>query len=335
MSDNPVRRLFDQLEAEPTEIFVSSLRRDLLAGLSDEVSQPFDTVLPAPMSLDRTGEIVPHAVVSPIELSRRRPRSLRVVLVAASIAALVVGAVLSIGGRHPSIKAPNTTEGPTTVPSTAPAAIAPVGYSQQLSADLITPDGYSYRFEGAISLKVAVESNEQSWPVRHDILLLRTISGTFTNTGTGPAPLALAFVQVFLRGDVGTCVYNGATCDPAIIRGLMEPTASVRTLAPGESYQIIEDGGTSRLTVAGTEVAAVLDEVRSSAMVVGVAIVAAGGSADQLASVVFDRAGQRVLTCTKLPIDCMDTARSVLGPQAQPGSAATLPTDPSISSIRD
>jgi hypothetical protein len=75
----------------------------------------------------------------------------------------------------------------------------------------------------------------------------------------------------------------------------------------------------------------VLRQVSAGTAVVGAAVVVSSGTPDQVASAIFDGAGQLVLECADLPVNCMDPERSIFGDAV--GASTTGPTTTPIPPI--
>ena len=302
MSDRSLGRMLRQVGDDPTDEFVTTLRRDLLAEFADGISTRVDSWPGDNTNNGQDDES--FAVVEPIGVRRVQRPWLAMVAAAAVAAAMVAGAVLVTRPPRASITAtPN--EGR--------------GFSLQMSTDMTTSDGYGFHFDGTIELALAVESNESSSQPLHDVLLIPKISGTLTSTSTGrTAPLSLAYVELFLSGDVGPCIVNAAGCEAGIVRGQSTSPDPPPSLLPGASFGLIDAAQSSRISVPAGDVADVIEQVRTGTIVTGIALVVAGATVDDVTSTIVDRTGKEVLTCNSLPDDCMDPARSVLGGDAAP-----------------
>src|SRR4051794_18254800 len=300
MSDSAIGRMLRRAGDEPNVEFVAKLRRDLLtefppAGSASAGTPPTDDV--GILSADTY-----VAVLEPSAVRHRPP--LWLVLTAAAIAAAVIATGIALTTRPPRASVTST-------PSEE-------GFSLQLSTDVKTSDGYGIHFEGTLQLSQAVESNELSSLPLHDVLLIPKINGSFTNSASGrAAPLSLAYVELFLNSDAGACVANASGCEDGITRA--QNAANLPTvLAPGGSLSLADVGQSSRINVPADDVQGVIEEVRTGTIVTGGAVVVAGATANEVTSMIFDRTGKVVASCNSLPADCMDPARSVLGPDAAP-----------------
>jgi hypothetical protein len=300
--------MFDQIVAEPDADFVERLRRRVLGELSEA------SLVEEPRVADRTDHqfkrtdghrrATPARGRQPVS-QRRRSRLVAVLLVAAIIAVVAVG----ILARKPSSRRiiPSTNTEPTTI-----------GFSRHVGADLKTPDGHSFHFDGSVVLRTAIESDENNMPAdQSDILFTPSISGSLTNTTGSAEPLSRLSVQLFLRTDSINCVVNSGACEPAILRDLTIDTAS-SSIAPGASVRLIDSGAISRSRVRRGDAPAILSQVRDGTLVAGIAVVVAGAAADQIATEIFDSEGNSVLSCGREPSDCMDASRSILDASGSP-----------------
>jgi hypothetical protein len=129
-----------------------------------------------------------------------------------------------------------------------------------------------------------------------------------------------------LSSDVTQCVVNTSGCDPGIVRGstdLAQPPLAVTADRP---FEYADLGSVSTIRVPSDSVGNVLRQISAGTAVVGAAVVVSSDTPDQAASAIFDGAGELVLECADLPVNCMDADRSVLGSAA--GASTEGPTIP-------
>jgi hypothetical protein len=336
--------MFDRIVAEPSDEFVASLRHDLLTKLATE--KPATDTRSADAAL-RAVQIGNERVeIAPVPLVGRAQRPLRIVhiLAAALIAGLFIGVALTVllhrpssittvpstdnTTRHDTTNTPGTSVTNSTSQSTAPSAsvqtttaatqVAGNGFSRHVATDLNLASGVNLHFDGTIALPFAVESNEAASDPIHDILLFPKITATFTNTGSTPVSVASATVEVFLRGDIGTCVLvTPIQCASDISRGPSTNYAPT-TIAAGANYTINDTADSSTIRVPKDQVAATIAAVRANQVVTGFAISLTTADGLNHSSIIFDRSGNHLLTCTQTPTDCLGPTRSALGPDAAP-----------------
>ncbi len=318
MPEHPVRAMFDQIVAEPDAEFVERLRRQVLEELlatsqvdEHRIEQPNDRQRGLRESQRRR---LPTTQPPPVNQRRRRR------LAVALLAAAVVAAMVTVGVLTRSTSSHRIVPSTNSEPST-------IGYDRHVVADLKTPDGYSFRFEGDVILRTAVESDENNYTsaAQSDVLFTPSISGSLTNATAGTAvPLARLSVQLFLRTDSINCLVNNGGCEPAIIRELAN-VGTPSSIAEGGAVELVDSHAISRTRVARADVPTILSQVRDGSLVTGIAIVVVGGSIDQIATEIFDAEGNPVVSCGLEPSDCMDASRSILGAPASP-SAQTVPS---------
>src|SRR4051794_13819026 len=281
---------------DPSVDFVATVRRELLSQFTDGSTQATldestTDVFERRPSNDHVIDVAPHESAS----RRRLGRKWMPVAAAAAVVAVLVAAIV-LHQREPDA----------TITNTKP----PAPFSRHVVTDIGTPSGSIVHFDGTVGLPIGVESNESSSLPIHDVLLIPEVSATFTNAASAePVPVALAFVEIFLRGHVAQCVANSGTCEPGIIRGQTTATDPVRTLGRDESITVTTAGEPSRISAPAEDVPGIIERVHDGSIVVGFAIVVGGGSASDVSSTIFDRNGEQVLSCNSLPEDCMDSTR--------------------------
>jgi hypothetical protein len=202
-----------------------------------------------------------------------------------------------------------------------------VGFSTHLSGDLTIADGSSVHFDADVVLSQALESDEIGVIGESDILLLPRVSLRVSTSGA-QVQLNSAYVQIFLGADVTQCIVNTSGCDPAIVRGHNDVAQPTKAVTADRPYEYNDLGSVSTIRVPSDSVTTVLSQVSSGTAVVGAAVVVSTGTPDQAASAIFDDAGQLVLECADLPVNCMDPDRSVFG-----GAAAASTAGPTIAPI--
>lgn len=304
---DPIATTFSVFDIEPDPGFVADLRRRALTELSG------DAGVGTPIQEDPLEIAVVRGTAGRVPKSDRRGRRWMTVSVAAAFVALLV-TIPVLARRDPDgrVGAPNGTEKPN------------AGFSKHLSGDLTVADGSSVHFDADVGLSQAVESDEIGVTGESDVLLLPRVSLKVSTAGP-EAQLSAAYVQIFLSSDVTKCVVNTSGCDDSIIRGsdLAQPPNTVTTARPFEYEDLVS---VSTIRVPADAVATVLRQVSAGTAVVGVAVVVSSGTPDQAVSAIFDGAGELVLECADLPVNCMDADRSVLGGAA--GASAEGPTIP-------
>ena len=307
---DPIATAFSGFDVEPDPGFVAELRRVALAELSRHAGASSTTQQDPPEMtvVRRTGGQIPK--------SGRRGHRWMTVAAAAAIAAVIVAIPVVVRrGPDSRVGAPNGTDLPN------------AGFSKHLSGDLTIADGSSVHFDADVVLSQGVESDEIGVTGESNILLLPRVSLKVSTSGA-QVQLSSAYVQIFLSSAVTQCVVNTSGCDPAIVRGnsdVAQPPGAVTTDRP---YEYKDSGSASTIRVPSDSVASVLRQVSSGAAVVGAAVVVSGGTPDQAASAIFDGAGQLVLGCADLPVNCMDPNRSVLGGAAGASAARTIAAFP-------
>jgi hypothetical protein len=312
MSDPQLSRMLRRAGDEPSEQFVSALRSDLLAAFDDSAgssSTSTDAVADVELRFAPAPDdgFVPLRKPEPVSPRRRWP-------LLAAAAVLVIAGTVAVMTRH---RPPD---------KLTPATTVPHSFAQHLSVDVKTSAGATVHVEGEVDLPIAVESNESSVQPIHDVLLLPKLAATVTNQGGQPVTIAQAYVEVFLRGDRSNCVVNLGGCETALITGQTADGTAPTVLGAGQGLALSDGGKSSRISVPAGEVAFAIDQVHDGSMVVGYAVVVkAGASGDDVASVVFDRAGQQVSTCASTPEDCLGPDRAALGDDAVPDPSASTP----------
>src|SRR4029077_19031452 len=93
-------------------------------------------------------------------------------------------------------------------------------------------------------------------------------------------------------------------------------------------YEYQDSGSASTIRVPSASVATVLRHVSAGTGVVGAAVVVSRGQPDNAAWAIFDGAGQPVLECAALPVNCTGPDRSVLGDAG--GASTAGPTLPPV-----
>jgi hypothetical protein len=304
---DPIGTAFSGFDVEPDPVFVADLRRRALTELSHHAGAgPQSRHDPLEIAVvRRTGGRAPRS-------GRRGHRWLTVSAAAAIAAVLVTIPVLVRRDPDRRVDAPNGSR-----PNT--------GFSKHLSGDLTIADGSSVHFDADVVLSQAVESNETGVTGESDILLLPRVSLTVSTTGA-QVQLSSAYVQIFLSSDVTQCVVNTSGCDPAIVRGSKDVAQPPNAVTADRPYEYKDVGSVSTIRVPSDSVASVLGQVSGGTAVVGAAVVVSSGTPDQAVAVIFDGAGQLVLECGDLPVNCMDPDRSVLGGAV--GSSTAGPTIP-------
>lgn len=307
---DPIASAFSAFDVEPDPGFVADLRRRALTELARhaEASTPMQQDPLDIAVVRRSGGKVPKS-------GRRGHRWLTVSAAAAIAAVLVTIPVIARKDADRRVGGPNGTDQPN------------AGFSKHLSGDLAIANGSSVHFEADVRLSQAVESDEIGVTGESDILLLPRVSLKVSTAGA-PVQLSSAYVQIFLSSRVTECVVNTSGCDAAIIRGsdAAHPLNAVTTAQP---YEYEDSSSVSTIRAPADSVAAVLRQVAAGTAVVGAAVVVSSGTPDQAVSAIFDGAGQLVLECGDLPLNCMDADRSVLGGAAgAPSEAPTIPAFP-------
>ncbi len=306
---DPIATAFSGFDVEPDPGFVADLRRRALIELSRHAeagSQSQHDPLEIAV-VRRTGGQAPKS-------GRRGHRWLTVSAAAAIAAVLVTIPVLVRRDPDRRVDAPNGGE---------PNA----GFSKHLSGDLTIADGSSVHFDADIVLAQAVESDETGVTGESDILLSPRVSLKVSTSGA-PVLLRSAYVQIFLSSDVTQCVVNTSGCDPAIVRGSNDVAQPTNAVTADRPYDYKDSGSVSTIRVPSDSVATVLGQVSAGTAVVGAAVVVSSGTPDHAVSAIFDGAGQLVLQCGDLPVNCMDPDRSVFGGAI--GASTAGPTTPPI-----
>ena len=306
---DPIATAFSGFDVEPDPGFVADLRRRALIELSRHAeagSQSQHDPLEIAV-VRRTGGQARKS-------GRRGHRWLTVSAAAAIAAVLVTIPVLVRRDPDRRVDAPNGSE---------PNA----GFSKHLSGDLTIADSSSVHFDADIVLAQALESDETGVTGESDILLSPRVSLKVSTSGA-PVQLSSAYVQIFLSSDVTQCVVNTSGCDPAIVRGSNDVAQPPNAVTADRPYDYKDPGSVSTIRVPSDSVATVLRQVSAGTAVVGVAVVVSSGTPDHAVSAIFDGAGQLVLECGDLPVNCMDPARSVFGGAI--GASTAGPTIPPI-----
>src|SRR4051794_23791501 len=220
-SDSSIGRMLARVGDQPSDEFVARLHRDLLAELVDDTSSSTDAQV-----ADTVDDGADIALVDANTAGGGRHRRLPwpILVGAAAVLAVVVGTVIVVSRpSQTSHTSSPTSDGP---------------FSINLSTDLTTSDGAALHFDGQVELGLAVESNESSSQPTHDVLLLPKITGRFTNSSDAPESLSVAYVEVLLRSDVGSCVVNSIGCDTGIVRGDTSASNPTTDLPPDASVAL-------------------------------------------------------------------------------------------------
>jgi hypothetical protein len=291
---DPIATAFSGFDIGPDPGFVADLRRRALTELSRHGAD-------SQTEHDALDIAVVRRTGGQVSKSGRRGHRWLTVLAAAAIAAVLVTIPVLVR-RDPDrrVGAPNGSDQPSS------------GFSKHLSGDLSVAGGSSVHFDADVVLSQAVESDEIGVAGESDILLLPRVSLKVSTSGA-QVQLNSAYVQIFLSSDVTQCVVNTSGCDPAIVRGSSVVAQLPITVTADRPYEYTDLGSISTIRVPSDSVATVLRQVSAGTAVVGAAVVVSSGAPDQAASAIFDGAGQQVLECGDVPVNCMDPGRSVLG----------------------
>jgi hypothetical protein len=303
---DPIATAFSRFDVEPEPGFVAELRRQAVAELSRAVDGDGRSPGDAP-------EITVVQPSSGRAQRSDRPRRWWLTMVAA---AAVVAVVITLPILRRDDRLRIASPGQAT------------GFSKHLSGDLTITDATSVHFEADVALSQAIEADEIGVSGHSDILLLPRITLNVT-TPAGNVELTEAYVQVFLRSDVATCIVNTTGCDPAIVRGIVDPGQQPAEVTPDHGLDFTDSTTLSRIRVSTTSVPTIVREVSTGTAVVGAAVVISAGAPNQTVSAIFDSDGHQVLICDGAPADCMDSSRSVLtGTVGAAPDAAAIPTFP-------